>query len=365
IHRDVISKAVKQSTLDSLSEQEIDSMDVEEIAANNLKYDLPVSEIPSTMGSFERGAIDVSAVPIDTQLFVGTGPTEKRLVGLVENDRGERGPGRRQIGFDLIVPTALLDTSPSVFDCQPLDSSEHIILYLHGGGYTIGSAASHRGLTGRLAFQANLRCVAIDYRLAPLHPYPAQLHDAYIAFQYLVQQGFEPQNIVLAGDSAGGNLVLALTMLLRHTGARRLRGLLLISPWVDLISERPSVVENERFDYLVNVPLESPLNRSRIYYAPGRPYSRELVDEMAHPLVSPINGDFRDFPPTLIQAGDKEMLADDIDEVYHKLLADNPDRHESFIYECYADMIHVFHQFLDLPPAQKAYISAGKFIKGL
>ncbi|KAJ2227599.1 hypothetical protein IWW45_006963 [Coemansia sp. RSA 485] len=365
IQRDAIYSVVKRSSYRRVTEESIGSIDFAEIAANNRKNDLVTSEIPPNMGTFARGAIDVTAVPIDTRLFAGTGPAEKGLVGLTESDRRERGPDRRQIGFDLIVPTTLVTTESSVFDCQPMDINEHVILYLHGGAYTLGSAASHRGLTGRLAFQSNLRCIAIDYRLAPLDPYPAQLHDAYIAFQYLVQQGFRPENIVLAGDSAGGNLVLALTMLLRHTGVPHLRGLVLISPWADIVSQRPSVEQNKKFDYLVSLPHESPLCQPRLFYAPGRAYSKELLAEMAHPLVSPVNGDFKDFPPTLIQVGDKELLFDEITELHQNMLAANPDRHGSFIYECYTDMIHVFHQFLDLPSAQEAYVSAGKFIKGL
>ncbi|KAJ1642971.1 hypothetical protein LPJ64_005215 [Coemansia asiatica] len=365
IKHDAIHSVVKKSAHRVVTDDEIDSIDFAEIAADNRKYDLPVSEIPPSMGSFERGIIDVSAVPIDTQAFAGTGPAEKELVSLTETDLSKSSSERRQIAFDIIVPTTLIVTAPSAFECKPLNSNEHIILYLHGGGYALGSAASHRGLTGRLAFQSNLRCVAIDYRLAPLHPYPAQLHDAFIALQYLVQQGFQPENIVLAGDSAGGNLVLALTMLLRHIGVPQLRGLVLFSPWPDLVSQRPSIRQNDKFDYLAAIPHESPLCQSRLFYAPGRPYSQELIAEMAHPLVSPINGDFKDFPPTLIQVGDKEMLFDDISELHHNMLAANPDRHGSFIYECYADMLHVFHQFLDLPAAQEAFISAGKFIKGL
>ncbi|KAJ2784380.1 hypothetical protein GGI15_002275 [Coemansia interrupta] len=361
LHRDTIYSFVKRAAYRSATEESIATIDFSAVHAKNRVNDLPVSEMPSHLGRFERGSIRVNQVQLNTEVFSGIGPAEAGLVQLTEDDR--KG-SNREITYDMLVAKALAD-DVGAFECKPLSPNERIILYLHGGAYTVGSAASHRGLTGRLVHHSGVRCVAVDYRLAPQHPFPAQLHDAYIAYQHLLNQGFKPESVILAGDSAGGNLVLALTLLLKHINTTMPCGLLLISPWVDLVSERPSVRGNAQCDYLYPLPLENPMTQPRMFYAPGRKYSQTLIEELKHPLVSPINAGFADFPPTLIQAGDKELMADDIDEMYHRMLSSNPDRQTRFTYECYPDMIHVFHQFLDLPCAQEAYISAGKFIKSL
>ncbi|KAJ1722038.1 hypothetical protein LPJ53_003506 [Coemansia erecta] len=361
LQRDAMFSIIKRAAHRSVTEDTIATIDFSAVHAKNRLMDLPVSEMPPHMGRLERRSIPVSQVPLSTDVFLGIGPAEAGLVQLTEGDRESSG---REITYDMLVAKTLADDD-GAFECKPLSPNERIILYLHGGAYTLGSAASHRGLTGRLVHQSGVRCVAIDYRLAPQHPFPAQLHDAYIAYQYLLNQGFKPESVIIAGDSAGGNLVLALALLLKHMRTTMPCGLLLLSPWVDLVSERPSILGNAQCDYLYPLSLENPMTQPRMFYAPGRKLSETLVEELKHPLVSPVNADFSDFPPTLIQAGDKELMADDIDEMYHRMLSANPDRQTSFTYECYLDMIHVFHQFLDLPCAQEAYISAGKFIKSL
>ncbi|KAJ2884251.1 hypothetical protein H4R27_002236 [Coemansia aciculifera] len=366
IRRDVMHKAMSSNLKRSPTDAEIEQIDFGLIAKHNEKWDLPTSEVPANMGAFRAASIRVADIDVDPELFAGAGPAESGLRLLVAQDLQETG---REIPYEFTAPISMLGEGcdlERVFKCTPIDESENIVLYVHGGGYRYGSPASHRSLTGRLSGLSGLRCMSVHYRLAPLHPYPAQLHDAFLAFVYLLKQGFKPQNIVLAGDSAGGNLALSLLLLLRHTGiTRTVCGLVLLSPWTDLVSSRSSLERNAKYDYLTGPPLLSPLAPARVFYAPGRRYSQALFDEMSHPLVSPVNGDFKDFPPTLIQAGDKEVLADDIAQLYENLLRDNPDRQDSFIYECYADMIHVFHQFMELDDAAVAYASAGKFMKGL
>ncbi|KAJ2827798.1 hypothetical protein GGI24_002562 [Coemansia furcata] len=366
IRRDVMHNAMAVKPQRSPTDADIEKIDFALIAKHNKQWDLPASEVPAGMGAFRPASICVADIDVDPDVFAGAGPAESGLRALVAQDRLE---GEREIPYELTAPISMLGDGcdlERVFKSTPMDERENIILYVHGGAYRYGSPASHRGITGRLSGLSGLRCVSIHYRLAPLHPYPSQLHDAFLAFVYLMRQGFKPQNIVLAGDSAGGNLALALLLLLRHTGvAHTVCGLVLLSPWTDLVSSRASLERNAKYDYLTGAPLLSPLAPARVFYAPGRRYSRELFDEMSHPLVSPVNGDFKDFPPTLIQAGDKELLADDIAQLYENLLRDNPEHQDSYIYECYADMVHVFHQFGELPDAAVAFASAGKFIKGL
>ncbi|KAJ2784379.1 hypothetical protein GGI15_002274 [Coemansia interrupta] len=361
LYRDAIFYIIKSTAHVTASEQTIDSIDFDALYASNRKNDLPTSKMPAHMGRFERGRIPVKEVHIDIAAFANTGPAEAGLVRLTKDDQRS---GTREIAYDMLVPKTLVKTK-NAFDCKPLEQNERIVLYMHGGAYTMGSPASHRGVTGRLVHHSGVRCIAIDYRLAPRYPFPAQLHDAYIAYHYLVKQGFKPKNIVLAGDSAGGNLSISLTLLLRHIGAPPPGGLLLISPWVDVISERPSMLANIKYDYLYPLPLENPMCLSRVFYAPGRRLTDKLREELKHPLVSPIYADFSDFPPTLIQVGSKEIMFDDVDEMHRRMLASDQKNQTNVVYERYPDMIHVFHQFADLPCAQEAYVSIGSFINRL
>ncbi|KAJ2453774.1 hypothetical protein EV183_001971 [Coemansia sp. RSA 2336] len=360
LHRDAIHRAIYTKPHRQPTDDTIDDLDFDRIAAENQKWDLPESQLPKDIGTCKQVAIRVSQVEIDPQAFACTGAAEQKLLALTQADR----QAQREIPAELCVPAALA-AEQDAFACRPLAAGEKIILYLHGGAYKFGSAASHRALTGRIGSHAGRRSLTIDYRLSPRHPYPAQLHDAFIAFQFLLQRGFPSHDIVVAGDSAGGNLALALAVLVRQLGLR-LAGLLLLSPWSDLTTERPSLKRNAKFDFLCAPPLSSPLSPARTFYAPGRRLSPELLDEMAHPLVSPVNADFADFPPTLIQAGEKEVIVDEISQLYENIMAHNPGaRRGRYVYECYADMIHVFHQFLGLPDAQYAIARAGEFIRNL
>ncbi|KAJ2761014.1 hypothetical protein H4S06_001428 [Coemansia sp. BCRC 34490] len=374
VRRDAYVHVVKETAYAPLTDDQIEQVDFEKIAAAEKKGNMAGRELPRRLGQVKQSAIDVSDVPIDEDIFRGAGPAEAGLRQLTAKDRcHESGEASRVIPYEILVPKAMLKTADTgekkkaLFECVPLDGdNRRIILYLHGGGYRYGSPASHRLLVGRIALRTGLRCVSVDYRLATPHPYPAQLHDAYIAFCYLLQQGFSPEDIIIAGDSAGGNLVLILTLLLRHTGVTGIRGLVLLSPWADLAERRPSIEYNRPYDTLFAHPLTSPLDHARMYYAPGRKLSLEMLTDLSHPLVSPINGDFRDFPPTLIQAGDKEVLYDEITQLYENIRTANDPRHAGkYVYECYPDMIHVFQQVFDLPQTKAAISSIGTFVREL
>ncbi len=179
-------------------------------------------------------------------------------------------------------------------------SSPGTILYLHGGGYCIGSPTTHRALTSRLCKKTDLPVFALDYRLAPEHPFPAALEDALAAYHALRSQG----PVFLAGDSAGGGLALATTLVLRATGSILPTALLLISPWVDL---------SEEFDHNTVMPHDPMLTRSWLRASAalylGMQRSAPLPrTTLAAPLLSPLKTDLRGLPPTLVQAGTDEML---------------------------------------------------------
>lgn len=169
-----------------------------------------------------------------------------------------------------------------------------VVLYLHGGAYCVGSPATHRSLTARLALVTGLPVFALDYRLAPEHPFPAGLDDAVAAFQALSAEGHP---VVLAGDSAGGGLALATALALRDAGSLPPAALVLFSPWVDLTMR--------------DAPATEPPGEAMLSVAWAAACAAHYLGDAASaeaPLASPLFADLRGLPPTLIQAGTDELL---------------------------------------------------------
>lgn len=172
-----------------------------------------------------------------------------------------------------------------------------VVLYLHGGGYIIGSSRTHRGLTGHLARATGRMVVAPDYRLAPEHPFPAALDDAEAAYEGLLREGHESGAIAVAGDSAGGGLTVALAMRLRDKGRPLPGSLAVMSPWVDLTHQHLYSPERE------------PVLQPRWIDKAAQLYCGQA--SRAHPFISPIYGDLEGLPPLLVQVGSEEILLND------------------------------------------------------
>jgi monoterpene epsilon-lactone hydrolase len=176
-----------------------------------------------------------------------------------------------------------------------------VLLYLHGGGYSAGSIASHRNLVGHLAKAAGVRGLSVEYRLAPEHPFPAGLDDAVTAFSWLLTEGYEPHHIGIGGDSAGGGLALATALALRQRGLPVPGGLVLLSPWTDLASTGDSITSNVGKDLLLRrIEGDNP----QISWYTG-------THEVTNPLISPLYADFGDFPAMIVHVGGDELLRDD------------------------------------------------------
>jgi acetyl esterase/lipase len=194
-------------------------------------------------------------------------------------------------------------------------SRERVILYIHGGAYYTSSAAAQRLISIPLAKHTDSRVFALDYRLAPETQFPGPLHDAVNAYFRLTDDlHIPPENILVAGDSAGGGLCLALLMYLRDNSYPLPSGAILMSPWVDLTMSCESWDSNAPFDVLP-IPTTLPddqLNPIALYL--GDNVKRYLT----HPYASPLFGDFKGLPPMLIQAGDAEVLRDEISLLAHK-----------------------------------------------
>ncbi len=233
---------------------------------------------------------------------------------------------------------------------SPRDSAPGArILYLHGGGYVIGSSRSHRGLAAQLALAAGIATTVIDYRLAPEHPAPAAVEDAVAAYEALAAAGARPERMVVAGDSAGGGLALAMTLALKSQGRPLPAGIFCMSPWADLSQTGQS------YDTAASV---DPMLTKEILDAFAAHYRAGLAPD--NPIVSPVHGDFAGFPPLLIHAGTHEILLSDAHAVAARAaLADV----ETTLVSA-AQMIHVFHAFFPmLTPARAAIAQAGRWIQ--
>jgi acetyl esterase/lipase len=220
------------------------------------------------------------------------------------------------------------------------------VLYLHGGGYIIGSSATHRGITGHLAKTSGCTIVTPDYRLAPEFPFPAALDDADACWNGLLEEGFKSDQIAVAGDSAGGGLAVALAMRLRDKGQPLPASLTVFSPWVDLTQKRLYAPECE------------PVLQASWTSKAAKLYAGQ--ESLTHPLISPIFGDLSDLPPLLIQVGSQEILLNDAER-----LVEAANRHDvETRLEVYNSLWHVFQVHSgQLDRATAAMETAGEHIK--
>lgn len=226
---------------------------------------------------------------------------------------------------------------------------KYVILYCHGGGYSTGSCVYARTLTSKLAASTSMDVLCFDYRLAPEAPYPAAVQDAMQAWNYLMLLGYGARDVILAGDSAGGNLALSLALRLKEEGRILPRGILLMSPWTDLTSSGKSHQTRAEIDPVLS---EAYLQEMIRNYAGGR-----ALDD---PFISPLFGDYEGFPPVYIQVGNNEILLDDAVMLYRKLLKANaPVRLDVF-----KGMWHVF-QMSPFKTAYEAMDRNAEFIFGI
>ncbi len=189
-------------------------------------------------------------------------------------------------------------------------TSEHVIYYLHGGGYISGSAKSCRPVTATLMRRSGTRVFGLDYRLAPEHRFPAGLDDAVVGYRWLLSTGIEPQNISVVGDSAGGGMTLALALRIRDAGEPLPACLVCLSPWTDMTGESDSLTANSERDSMF---VAEDIERYASVYLGNQ--SRRA------PLASPLLANLGGLPPLLIQVGRDEVLLDDARKLHTRVLA--------------------------------------------
>ena len=222
------------------------------------------------------------------------------------------------------------------------------LLYLHGGGYILGSPDTHRAMVASLVRNANTRALLIDYRLAPEHPFPAGVEDAVKAYRWLLDQGIAPDTITVAGDSAGGGLTMALLLSLRDAGIPLPAGAALLSPWTDLAMSGWTHITHRKRDPMIS--LDGALLAARHYLGATNP---------TNPLASPLYGQFDGLPPLFIHVGGNEILLDD-----SLRLADRARTAGVHVeIKVWNDLPHVFQAASFLPEARQSLKEIAAFLK--
>lgn len=219
---------------------------------------------------------------------------------------------------------------PAEWVSAPGADDSRAVLMLHGGGYAIGSVGTHRRLAYDVSAASGARVLLIDYRLAPEHPFPAALDDATAAWRWMLAQGLRASRLSIAGDSAGGGLVLSTLVNLRDQGLALPGCAVAISPWVDLEMRGGSIRSRADADPMV---AEAGLHAyAKMYLGEAHPQT---------PLAAPLHADLHGLPPVLVQVGSAEVLLDDALRIAEKLHAAGNDARLSV----WPNMPHVFPFF--------------------
>ena len=238
---------------------------------------------------------------------------------------------------------------PAEWIAAPGVANDRVILYLHGGGYVIGSINTHRELINRFSKAANARVLALNYRLAPEHPFPAAVEDATAAYRWLLSQGIQPNRVVVAGDSAGGGLTVATLVSIRDAKLPTPAAGVCLSPWVDMEGIGGSMTTKASVDPMVQK--QGLLGMAALYLGGQNPRS---------PLAAPLYADLKGLPPLLIQVGEAETLLDDANRIAERAKVAGV----KVSLEVWPEMIHVWQMFAAvLPEGQKAIDGMGKFVR--
>jgi monoterpene epsilon-lactone hydrolase len=239
----------------------------------------------------------------------------------------------------------------SEWTSSPDADPSRVVLYFHGGGYVIGSLDSHRHMVAEIGRAARARTLAIDYRLAPEHPFPAAVDDAMDAYRFLLSRGVQPSGITIAGDSAGGGLVVAAMVAIREAGLPQPACGWPISPWVDMEAIGGSMTSKAATD--PTVQQAGILDMAKLYLNDANPRS---------PLAAPIYADLRGLAPLLIQVGAAETLLDDAIRLAQVAGAADV----AVDLQVWPEMIHVWHIYYpELAAGRRAIAAGGEFAKAM
>ena len=250
----------------------------------------------------------------------------------------------------VVVESDTLAARPAEWLVPDGADRDRVVLYFHGGGYSAGSLDSHREFAGRLALAGGVAFVALDYRLAPEDPFPAALDDALAAYADLLGRGIAPEAIALAGDSAGGGLVIATLLSIRDSGLPRPAAAVCLSPWVDLTQTSPSCADTETVDPVL-------CTDDLVLMAEAYLGDTEATNPLASPLFAP---DLSGLPPLLVEVGEDEVLLDDAASLAGRVGATGSD----VTLNIWPEMVHVFQVFPGsiVPEADESIAGIGEFL---
>lgn len=225
-----------------------------------------------------------------------------------------------------------------------------VIVHFHGGGFSMCSVKNtHEFFLADYAALTRRRVLGVDYRKAPEHPFPIPIEDCLTVYKQLLAEGYDPQKIVFSGDSAGGNLALAVGQRLRDEKLPMPRGMVLMSPWVDLELKGQTINKHEHSDYISRKALQG---FAEAYLAGS---------DAADPLASPCNADFTGFPPLFVQVGGVEAMLSEVRWMVCRAQSHGVDAH----IEEWPGMVHAFQGFsVFLPDAKRALKSVGFYLDG-
>jgi acetyl esterase/lipase len=232
---------------------------------------------------------------------------------------------------------------------MPGVATDRVLFYLHGGGYVMGSARTHRDMAARFSQATGVRVFVPNYRLSPENPFPAALEDATAAYGWLLEQGYKPEHIAFCGDSAGGNLAVVTLLALREAGVALPAAAILLSPWTDLTLSGESVKTRSGVDPMIKL---GDAKEQFAYYVGNNDHT--------NPLISPIFADLHGLPPLLIHVGNDEVLLDDSVRLAERAQAAGTQA-EIKVWE---GMWHVFQSLAGMLPEGRASIEElGAFVK--
>lgn len=252
---------------------------------------------------------------------------------------------RAQLPAGVSRSTVLADSVPCEWLIPEDSPADRALVYLHGGGFVFGVSSLHLQMVAVLAQKMNVRALMVDYRLAPQHPFPAPLEDCVTACRWLFREGFAAQNVVIAGDSAGGHLTLTTLMKLRDDGDPLPGAAACLSPVADLTDKGQLLAQG--YDPLLHPRASKKFQQSFV-----------AGNDPNNPLVSPVYGDWHGLPPLLIHAGEDELLRADALRCESLAQAAGVDVR----LEIYPRMWHVWQLNLDVPDAQKSLNGIAQFL---
>ena len=256
----------------------------------------------------------------------------------------------QSIPKDVIIEGLTVADIPAEWISIPGAIKDKVYLNLFGGGYVLGKLESRRTIPYLISRATNLRCLNIEYRLAPEHPFPAALEDSVTSYKWLLSKNYDPSDIIIGGQSAGGGLTIATLQKLKELHLPYPKGAILMSPWADLTGEAKSLEYNKVYEPEMSDGL---INMAKLY---------AQNESFRNPLISPVFADLKGFPPILIQAGSIEALLDDS----LKLAENAKSAGVAATLDVFDNMTHVFQVFGDdLPESIKALENVAKFITNL